>query len=146
MSYSTPEEFLSEGLRGEGTEDMQGLDIQAHLDTAASRIDTYLRTGGYDLPIPATSDTKNLKYWEWVVAKVAILHDYGFDFLAKNTESIKSQYDEVMDELKMVAKGELRPIPINNTTGEIQDAVPETEPCGAGVSSEEARNWSALLV
>lgn len=144
MSFSTPEEFLSEGLRGEATEDMQNLDIQAHLNTACGRIETYLRTGGYDLPIPVTSVTKQLKYWEWVIAKVAILHDYGFDFLAKNTESLKSQYDEVMDELKMVAKGELRPIPIDLTTGETLDANPETEPNGAGVYSEPARGWSAF--
>jgi len=144
MSFSTPEEFLDEGLRGEATEDMLNLNIQGHLDTACGRIETYLRTGGYDLPIPVASVTKQLKYWEWVIAKVAILHDYGFDFLAKNTESLKSQYDEVMEELKMVAKGDLRPIPIDLATGQTEDANPETEPNGSGVYSETPRGWSVF--
>lgn len=143
MSYSSVKEFLTFGLEEGGTEDMQNLDPKGFLDAAASRIRTYARTGGYgvDGSLPANADTTQLKAWEWILAKYAILQKYGFDFLARNAASIEEQYKEAMAELKLVSEGKLNPFPIDPTTGETQDADPTTEPDGAAVVSEPLRGW-----
>lgn len=143
MSYSTVTEFLDYGLSEAGTEDMKGLDPKGFLDAAASRIRTYARTGGYDVDgsLPANADTTQLKAWEWILAKYAILQKYGFDFLARNAASIEEQYKEAMAELKLMSEGRLKPFPTDPTTGETQDADPATEPDGATIVSEPLRGW-----
>lgn len=142
-SYSTTQEFLDYGLEKGGTEDMTNLDTNGFLDAASSRIKMYARTGGYDVDasLPANADITQLKSWEWILARYAILQKYGFDFLARNAASIEEQYKEAMAELKLVSEGKLNPFPIDPETGETQDADPTSEPEGASVYSEPLRGW-----
>jgi hypothetical protein len=146
MSYSSVHEFLTFGLLEEGTEDMQRINLPGFLGAASARIDTYLRSGGYDVPIPSTTDTTQLKHWEWALTKWAVFQLYGFDFLARNAEVLKLAYDEAMKELQLVADGKLKPIPIDPVTGETEDADPTTDTGGAYVVTETARGWGTDLV
>lgn len=143
MSYSTVTEFLNFGMSEASTSDMEGIDLGGFLGAASSRIRTYARTGGYDVdgPLPLNADTTQLKAWEWILAKYAVLQKYGFDFLARNAASIEEQYKEAMAELKLMSEGKLNPFPVDPTTGETQDADPTDEPGGAAIVSDTLRGW-----
>ena len=103
MSYATPAQFAALGLPAAATADFAG-DVQDFLDSAFSRVNTYLR-GRYKLPI--VSAPGELVTAECHLAAYDLLCVRGFDASGSADMAVKMRYDGAIRWLRDLAAGKV---------------------------------------
>lgn len=146
MTVTTLGDFQTHGIPGQAIWGDDWAAVSEHVAAAEDDILEALRSGGYEEPIPSTSWTRSMKRNACIIAGYHFLRVRGWEATsaadAEFVESYRGENFGVLAWLKNVAKGNVKPLPVN-ATGQALDANPTTEPGGAAVIAEERRGWGS---
>ena len=122
MSYSTPTKFYDQLLPPEALDGLGGTStVQGALDIAAGRVNSFLKKR-YTLPL--TSWGEDLEYAELCLAQFQLISRRGFSPQSESDKNAKELKDEAITWLKLVAKGEVEPDEIADSTPDLDEAGP----------------------
>ena len=140
MSVSTEEDFEAYGLPAQTVWDGTLAAVQANIDAAEADILEALRTAGNEVPVPDTSWSASMKRRACIIAGYHFLRVRGWEPQCDQDNQFVREYERCVEWLENVAKGEIKPLPVNSD-GETVDGDTTTEPAGAAVVSETRRGW-----
>ncbi|MCC6213734.1 MAG: DUF1320 family protein [Polyangiaceae bacterium] len=137
MAYATTADFAELGLPGQATADWPGTSVEAALDAASARVDSYLRKR-YGVPIPAPG--ADLVETTCALAAWTVLCTRGFDPMRPGDQSVRQRYEDAVAWLEAVAAGKVEPVDAAD------DATPATDEGAPTVESDEERGWGVPVL
>jgi phage gp36-like protein len=133
MSYSTPEKFYDQMLPSEALDGLGGTStVQGALDIAAGRLNSYLKKR-YALPL--TSWGEDLEYAEMCLAQYQLISRRGFSPQSQSDVNAKELAADTIEWIKLVAKSEVEP-------DEIVDSTPDLDEAGTLAGPEDTASFN----